>query len=437
MAFGKQQQIDQLSDELTQCKGEKAELEGRLRFAQATGRVATTAEVELLRIQELGLIDEDAETAAVAAVVAEEKDRLTTELAEQLERSEYDRYVSQYRSQEGPAILEGLRTQFQADGTFAWIRDKARSDVTAELEATALEELRAEAREQASSPEEREAVRAKLREELKASPKLERDRAAIRAALEEQWRQEATVELRAEIREEEASKEEEFKAAYSEQYRTSDHMQRHRHRVRMELEDTWRQETAKEVAAAINDEELEELLGKRAAQEKAKLEKEVRSQQLLQEFEGRGIDISALPQDTRLEVFLGSVKTLKKEEEKTSVYGGSHKETIEIEGILCSRKLTLTSLGDRRFLVDGDSLLEDESPYARNDAIHRGTVITIGRKLIDRKQATLEPRLVADVPLYYDDDTEDPHFTDMLLPVADVKIDGLSARGLQHIEMVK
>jgi hypothetical protein len=97
------------------------------------------------------------------------------------------------------------------------------------------------------------------------------------------------------------------------------------------------------------------------------------------------------------------------------------------------------SLGGGRFSVEDDSLhtaTGAKSEYIRRDAIERGTVIVIGRKTSDAGAESLEPRVKADVPLYFDDDTSTPSITAAAYPVANVVVDGISARNIEHIEMV-
>lgn len=154
------------------------------------------------------------------------------------------------------------------------------------------------------------------------------------------------------------------------------------------------------------------------------------------EFEGLGIDISKLKENTKVAIFLGTVGSVKATETYKDAWNESKTRQVNATGVICKRKLTLLALGDGRFLTKGDTLLDSASVYDEHSAIPVSTKVVLGHKIHDNGQEILEQRLAADDTLYYDDDTTDTKIASTYLPIADVTINGISARGIQHVEMV-
>lgn len=438
MAFGrKQEQIEALTEELRIQTENCGRLHEDLDNARAVGRIAASVSAELEKAEEIGEMREIAESEAFIAVTAMEKERLTSELSRKLQEDEYDRFASNYRIEEGPKILASLQDLFSSDGTYERIHEEARADVRAELQAEVLEGLKTKAKKGLEEPDQKQAAIAEIRTKLADSDELSAFRTNTKLELEETWRNEVWEEVKTEVVAEEKSRETDFKKAEAENVRGSDGTAKFRATTRKDLEATWSKATIEEITAAIKDEELHSLLDEKAEQEKQKLRDEIESKKLLKDFESFGVDVSDLPENTKLEIYLGEYKTFQFEEKYQDNYGYDKKRTVNKKGIACKRTLTLLSRDKGIFVVHADSLHDSASIYERATALRRGTTITIGRKLEEDHHEILEPRVAADVPFYYDDDLSTPEFSDSLLPVANIKINGLSARKVEHLEMIK
>jgi hypothetical protein len=423
-------------EELKALRDSKTELEGRV--AQLEGQVAVAATVDRISVDVRQIIEspefqlplhQDAVAMARSAVVAEERGRLTTELTDSLKRTHYDTYAAQFRASKGDEIREGLDELFQQDGTYASIREQAENDTIVALQEEVVASEEARVRAELGTPEEVATQKAKIAERLRVEGSLDDYRLRVRAELEEQWAAEVQDAVRAEVVVEERAREEDFVASIIEGIKGSDWIARHRRETRNNLEREWKEKTDQEIADRVGDEELQSLIAERSALVKEQLEREIRSKKLLTNFESKGIDVSELVEGDVVTVYLGDKTVLEVIEDG---------RWINAPAARCYRILTLCSLGDGTFTVDGDSLLESDSIVEREKAaLHRGTVITIGRKVTKDGESSLEQVLRADVPLYYDDDTTDDEIQDSLFTVCEVKLNGVYARGLKHYEMIQ
>lgn len=436
MAFGKQAIIDEQAAELDSLRRANVHLQQQVADARFVGRVAMRVEAELSSPDVERAVGEEAEAVACIAVFEQERADMVQDLSARLQREKYDHYAAQFRSTEGVNIKPELDELFKTDGTYEAMRKKAEADVRTELQDEVLTEAKATCETELRTPEAIAELKAALREELKDSSELRHHRSQTRDILEAEWRAEALEMARQAITDEEKAREEEFKEQYAEDYKDGRYGQNHRQTVRNELEEKWRQSTIEEVAAAIKDEELQALLGARAEAEKAKLAKESKHQEILQNFEAGGIDVSDLEENSKVTIYLGEMNRVKQTEKFVNQRGYDDSREVTVPVVDCQRKLVLTALAEGRFLVSSDSLLDASSPYARQHAIERGTVIVIGRKIKENKGETLDKIISADMPLYYDDDTSTPEFESTLLPVANVKIDGVSARKFDEVRMI-
>lgn len=423
-------------EELKALRESKSELEGRV--AQLEGQVALAATVDRISVDAREIIESpefqlplqaDAEAMARSAVVTEERGRLTSELTDSLKRTHYDSYAAQFRASKADEIREGLDELFQQDGTYASIREQAENDTIVALQAEVVAAEEARVRAELEKPEAVAAQKAKIAERLRAEGSLETYRQGFRAELEEWWTAEVQNSVKSEVELEELAREEDFVASIVEIIKGSDWIARHRRETRNILERKWKEKTDQEVADEVADYELQSLIAERTALAKERLQREVRSQKLLTNFESKGIDVSELIEGDVVTLYLGDKTVLEVVEE------GRY---VKVPAVRCYRRLTLCSLGDGTFTVDGDSLLESDSIVEREKAaLHRGTVITIGRKVTKDGESSLEQVLRADVPLYYDDDTTDDEIQDSLFTVCEVKLNGVYARGLEYYEMVQ
>lgn len=434
MAFGrKQQEIEGLRAEIAEL------LEDNLRMTKlqdAAGRITYAALQELERAEELGIIGQEAEAMATVAVVEAEKPRIVSETSARLIEEKYDEFAADYRVKEGPGVVAGLRKLFESDGTNDRLREKAERDTRAALQTELLTELEEKAKEELSTPENEARLREEARQELLASPEAAEMRAKIRRAKEIKWQEEAHQEVIAEIEEEEDKRGSEFKETYKKRLRESWDMKERRTRVREQKESEWSKKTLDEVTKEIGDEELKALLSTKAEKAKEKLQKELRAQELLQDFEGLGIDMASIDPNTRVVIYLGEVTKKSKKESYYDDFSRLRERTVVTSQVNCRRKLSLLSLGEGRYIVDEDTLQDSKSVYERENTIPHGRVISIGRKLEENGKERLEMRLAADAPLYFDDDTTNPEFINAILPVANVTVAGVSARDIETVEML-
>lgn len=437
MAFGrKQRQIEELSGQLGECQDEVSRLSGKLALESVTGRLSDEVRKELAGMEAAGLLMEDAENAAFVAVIVAERGRLTTELSERLKKDEYDKLAAEFRVSEGPAILERLRELFTHDGTFEEVREEVKRDVSAGLQSELLERERESARQELSNPAVQQAFTAQKSEELKTLGAFVQVRADIRKELEEAWGKTVEAGLAADIRAEEEAREESFKAADLEKLRGGEKTQKFRDKVRAELEKEWKEKTPVQLEEMVRDEELAKLIANRVQLEKEKLARTNRAEEMIQHFDRRGVDVAKLEDGMRVEIYLGSYGPVKVKENYRDNHGYDRERTVVVNKLACQRKLILVSEGKGKFIVQADSLRDAKSEYIRNDSLPRGTVIVIGRKVSENGEAHLENLLAADVPFYYDVDTSTPEsITDAKLTVANIIIDGVSARKVDEVEM--
>lgn len=430
----------ELEDSLAAANARVLELEGtvceqasQLATARTVGHIATAVEAELATPDMKATIEEDALGIATVAVITQERERLTTQLSASIRGERYDEIAAEFRIGQGAKILEGLRALFEADGTFDRIRESAQTDVRAALQGELMKLARADEEARLQLPDVRAAISAQLVEKIAASDELAEYRDRVRRESEERWAEEARQEVITAVEREEAGREEAFKADFASGYLASDRMVRYRDEKRRQHETEWIDATAERVAEQIDDEELRLLLTSKAELIEETMRREQAAAHLLQRFTGKGVDTLTIDEGVRMELFLGKIKPY-------TVQGKNDRydrpTTVEKPGVECQRKLTLIALGEGRFLVDDDSLLHAASEYVRDDTLKRGTVIVVGRRISDNGDATLSKVIAADVPLYYDDDTEVPDITDARYPVANIMLDGVSAREVAHVEMV-
>ncbi|MDB5163705.1 MAG: hypothetical protein JWS12_323 [Candidatus Saccharibacteria bacterium] len=437
MAFGeKQQRIDELHAELAEANQKVELMVGDLALARTVSAIAEGVEAELLAFRDTGQLEEVAEAETKVAVIAREKQRMVSELSVTLQDKKYDDYAAQFRANEGQNIKASLHELFGSDGTYEEIRKKAEDDIRAEIQDDLMAKEKANVDEDLATPDKKAAYIESVRADVAASAEIEQYRQALRNELQAGWHDEAIQTQHQQIDVEEQGREADYKKAVADQYVGSNEGKRYRESIRQRLQDEWHSKSIREVAGVIQDEELSALLTKRAAQEKERLARETRAAELLGHFEGSGLDVSELAEGCILTIYLGSVGSSNVKELRKDDWGNTHEVVVAKSAVLCERKLTLSAKGDGRFIVNDDSLLDSESHYARQHAIHRGTVIMVGRKIKENGKQELDHHVAADVPLYYDEDTSDTNITDALIPVANIKVDGVTARTFDVVRMV-
>jgi hypothetical protein len=427
--------VEYLQDANATLQSERDGLRAQISASEGVTRIALN---ELADPARVGLIEGEAEKIAVVAVVTEETERLKEVLSGRIKTVEGPKIAARVRAEKGPGIKRSLIEQFKDDGTFDGLRADAEQTLYADLESGVLADKKQKIEEELSDPEHRAKVEADIRERLSGSRDLEQFRADVRRRNEEAWTPDVEAEIREEIEGGEAAREPDFKSQKKDEIRGSQRAKTTRDEIRRSHEKTWGEALDEEVASEIGDEELAKLLEAKAELACERLAKEVAAEKLLSAFEGRGLETSGIQENARLEVFLGHIKTYNDiPEEYKDRWDDAQTRNSTGPGVECYRKLTLTSLGDGRFIVDGDSLDEDGvNEYIREHALERGSVIVIGRKISENSEVELERRVAADAILYLDDDTSTPHITNAMYPIANIKVDGVSARDVRKVELV-
>ncbi|CAN5680725.1 hypothetical protein BH23PAT1_BH23PAT1_2580 [soil metagenome] len=437
MAFGnKTQRITEQSEEINRLQGVVDGLTVRLADEAAISDLATRIREELQDYERSPVLPDQALELARFAITQSEKARLTEEEASRLQDREYERHASVFRAEEGPGITEALNEQFGRDGTYEAIRARAEQDTKIRLGDEAIERQKQKVLDELSAPEVQAEMRAEAEAEVAASAEIQRFRKTTRTQREDEIRTATVRKVKEDITKEEEAREDEIRANVAEQYKSSQDAKAFRARKRQGLESEWSEKAIDEVAKQISDEELLDLLQARATRAREKIIREEKAADILKQFESTGVSTATLEEGSRLDVYLGAVVTNDIERQTKDTWGHTRRTTEQERVLKYQRKLTLSCQGDSRFVVDGDTLLQSHSAYELDNAIPRGTIITLGRKVTENGDERLEPLVVADVPLYYDDDTSTPHIVDAKLPIANIHLDGVSARAVDRQEQV-
>jgi hypothetical protein len=289
---------------------------------------------------------------------------------------------------------------------------------------------------------------------------------------------EARIEMTAQIAAEEDSYKESQKAKYIE----SDGAEEHRRNERARLALEWdaeidytellalitTDEERKVVAAVVED------LNSRLAEEQEREERIAR----LAQFEGIGVASDNLDEGVVVDIILGEVMAIEFDQDRpeiTELFSAAQKDLgnlipnnsniarhkiiqmkhgfkhvidalrEQLEGVFINpdgaaerlysidesshrRSLSLVSTGDGSFRVVSDSDRDNDHPALKARALDKDTIITIGTGRIVNRALDFKPRLTADSDFVYDDNDEDHDVVETHMPIANVTIDGVSAR---------
>lgn len=410
--FGDGERIRELTNQVERLQAE-------LIIARSAGAIATDVERVLTYFNESGQPEEAAKAAAVAEVSASHKARLVETRKDALLAEKGEEFADTYRREEGPRIRATLDQQFRTDGTYETVSEQVQGKVNEEIRAEVISAEEARVRAELDTPETREAYTAQIRDGVARSADMQAFRQTVRAANEQVWKKEVEDSVSTGIQADEADREPDFKTAYEGVYRDSSAFKNRRDSVRAQLEREWRDATAATIAEKLGDEELRRLLDKKAQLAKEQLERETKAAELLRTFETSGINMTVMEKGSKLTVQLGTITKA-----RNDGYGGNRLDTLD-----CMRTLEFIVLGDGKFKVRSDSISTSKSPWERDIALKEGHVLGLGNELSENSNRVLEPYLAADTYLHYDDDTTTPSVFDrMPIPVANVIIDGVSAR---------
>ncbi len=427
-------QIIQLSDDLAREQQRADDLERQLQTERAASHIASLVGEEMKKPAFQSAVDDEAEAVAVVAVVDIEKVRLVDELSSHLIETEYDEYAATFRAQHGLEIKANLDAVFSCDGTYDHIKAKAEEDTRKYLQAEVLAEAHKKAELAATTPEVQQRIQDDLRIEIEDSKDMQEFRTTLRSNYEKTWRAEVTEAVKAAVADDEQAREVGFKASAREAVSKEPDVAAYRAKIRAKLQKDWTDEAKAVYLASVENEELAALQAKTLAAETERQRKVNIARELLGSFVGVGVATAKILPGSRLEIMLGNPTTVKVEETYKDGYNDPRKRTIDAPGYTCERTLTLVALGEGRFRVDGDSLLDHDNGYVRQASMARGTIVGVGRRVRENGVDKLEPVLTADVPLYIDDHaTDHSKLINAEYPVVNVTIDGMQARDIKHL----
>lgn len=354
-----------------------SELAGRIAVWEAADEATQAARRVLEGPDQLAALTQTAREQAQEAAERAERQRLIDLHAARIAQAEGVSWAETYRQENEEGIIAALRKQYTEDGTFAKIRSEAEQGVQARLQDKVVA-----------------AGRAEIDAEVAAT-----EPAALQTA-KTAW----------------------LEGRYGAQYRVSA-VNKMRERVTAMAPD--------EVRAEIDDEEYGRLLRERAEREKTELAIEAKAKELAASFERGGIKCMEILEDSHVILELGEIEIVNKKKRVPRPGRPGYMDEVMADVAVCtlSRRLTMTALGNGLFVVDGDSLHDSKSAHDRNAALAIGAVVTLGRKLNVAGEVRLEPRLRADVELYYDlDPKTTDEFDESYGKLANVTIDGVKAR---------
>jgi hypothetical protein len=426
-------QYQDLERRVEELGREKVELDYQNQRLRVADSLIPLLEEELGRLTGSDDFDDEVKQNALGIVAIRRTEEMKEEMATALVRRHGDDLYARLKEEQGPAIRAGLHEKFTQDGTYVREEERVRKEFGQGVRHELLAEQAAKVRADLDTPEGREAYKASILPEVMESPEMAEVRSTIRHELEHDWRTEATAEAKKTITAEEEAREEDFKAEYAQTYMNTYDGRNLRERIRSRLEEKWRDKSIEEIAALLEDEELQRLLGERAERARIKLEKQNKAEALLEHFEGAGLDMTTISEGSRLIVYLGSYG--KKDVRQEKPYGGY--EVKSVLSVTCMRKLEFVARGEGKFKVLTDSLQDSDNPWTKAATLPQGTILTIGDFVSENGVLSMTHTLTADAPFCYDTDSTDPEFTTTPVNVANIKIDGVSARKVENVDFIK
>ena len=438
MPFVNREELDQLDNEMNALR-ERVE-----RFEKVGGFASRL--LEGLAMYESAASTED-EALAMATVVieGEEKERIRRQLAERIIERRRGELAHEYAAKNGTAIMKEIKELFETDGTYDSLASEVEEEIRAQLTKDVIAEKKAEI--EAALRANMTGIQEEMGAEYMRGDEANLYRLNKRGELEAEWKEQVGANVLEQITQEELDRKADFMAQYREKVLANEGwMTKKRDEIRTKFETEWKDLTVDEIVARINDEELTALVEKNKAAELEKARALDRGRELAEEFMRSGIDPTKLQSGDQLYVYLGSFSIEVREENKSARdrYGDMRTTAVKVNKkvVTYARKLELTARGDGVFVVDKDSLSDSRSPYEVQSALAQGSMIEVGRRLINGHDDGFEPRLAADVNLIVvkenlEDKTVHAPIIDTLLPVADVRINGASARATELYELKK
>lgn len=432
-------------EDLEQLDTEISELRERVERYERAGGFAVRL-IEGLELYEASASTEE-EALAMAAVVieGEEKERIRTQLSQRIIERRRGELAHEYAAKNGGAIMKEIKELFETDGTYEALASEVEEEIRAQLTKEVIAQKKAEI--EAALRSDISTIQEEMGEEYMRSEEANLYRLNKRGELEAGWKADVSARVLDQITQEELDRKADFMAEYREKVLANEGwMSKKREEIRTKFETEWKELTVDEIVARINDEELTALVEKNKAAELEKARAQDRGRELADEFMRSGIDPTRLLAGDQLYIYLGNFATEVRDENKTARdrYGESRTTVVKVNKkvVTYARKLELTARGDGVFVIDKDTLSDSRSPYETQAALPQGSMIEVGRRLINGHDDGFEARLAADVNLIVvkenlEDKTVHTPIIDTLLPVADVRINGTSARGTDIYELKK
>lgn len=341
-------------------------------------------------------------------------------------------FRSSINGQRIDAIRAELDETFLKDGTYDKLRKKVELDIRDELSADLVAAKEAEIRAELADPDTHDRMVAEQRAKLEQSGEFDRLRETAQSAAHATWREEAISKAKEAIAADIGVSKDAFVAQFVKTWRESEEGRRTERAAKESAQKKWREATALEVAQELRDTAVLELLSEKNERTQAELARERFYEESLADFFRGGIDVQSIGKGTTVVLRLGEIKNVA----ETNGYGT--KTGKMFKNVDCKREITLTAIGEGRFMVNGDTLQDSDNMYEQDAAIPVGEVIHIGRKKMDRKIVTLDEFIAEQVPLFYDDDTTNDNIIDAKLEVVDIGLDGKFAQqGIKDVTYPK
>lgn len=317
-----------------------------------------------------------------------------------------------------------LDEMFKTDGTYENLRAKAETDARTEVEADLLATARAAALARHDTPE----ARAQFEADLEKDSDFLRQKAEVTGEvtdnLHAQWRAAVMGGMPARIEAELAEQEPKIRKQAEQDWRESYEGEQYVRQAEKRAERKAADMVLAELASLVDEPLLKEHVMQRVqaiAEEQTDAEMQ---KGMLEDFLHGSLDSTKIPKDTKVSLYLGEVRNVKTR--KADLY---YPERIEPQ-VHCTRKIELIARGEGKFMTIHDSLSDSDISYVQKDAVERGAVIVIGRKVVDKSNGTqgMEQYLSTGMELYYDDDTTTENVVAAGANIVDLSLNGKRAR---------
>lgn len=435
---------DQLETALDQSRQYVLDLDAQLAKARREGPIVDAIHDELMRREESGEItfaaEEVARNAVLEALTRERTEGISAKILSERRRQLEAKYGPEWTSQQ----RDNLINMFEHDGTFTKLDEEVRTEAHHRTANEVREQERLRILEKYTSPE----VAAKGKEvalqALIASGEAEKIEAAIREMHQADWREAAIAEVKHLYAEKLDQERATFMAAYGQEWLDSYPGREFQTQARREAERRWESLTVEQKQESVRHLIDEELLAEQARLESGRITREnaqeaarQRHQELYDDFDKLGIDMTAVP--------VGSTVTLQCGEQMRSIHpnyaGYSYHKEYERDLLVLDRQVVLTSRGDGTYIVVSDTLCESDNKAEQELSMPKQHVVTIGYKVTETANGdtttTLLTRIRRGVEFAFDDDPSTPQdIQPGLYQVANVIIDGVSYLQVEPENMV-